>query len=550
MLVTRTEAAPLLGYADGESLGLTMRRRPDRWPAPVACRIRRHTLLWDLAELKAADYRPGPVGPGTTVSDSDGMIPCLECGRRFRGLARHLDTHQLSAAQYRARHSLPPDAALAADRTRAGIRAQCRKPTPAPALDSGGPLDLGAPLDWVEGIEATAALKVSDAARLLGCGYSTVRNWRIKLGLHTPRPPAAARPPRTTPKATIAAAHATRENLARAAGHPDWATAIEATVTLELRDAAHQLGCGYATIRRWRIRLGHPTRPAPAPKKTNPPENAAAARAQATAQARDNRARAAGYPDWVTAIEATRTLPREEAAAQIGCHLTTISKWRTKLEHGDPAALAARKAATLAARAAGTARVAAERREEMARAAGHPDWATAIAATGSLTAAAAAEHLACSAYLITTWRTRLAPPGTPPAAPRQQRVPRPSGADQAAFAAGYPDRAAAIAATRTLPTAEVARQLGCAPETIARWRTKLDHEQGLPTGRREQRARAAGYDDWATAIAATRTLDAAEAAHQLRSAPETIARWRTRLGHEQPPHRLTWLDVSGARTTR
>ena len=64
VLVDSAEAARLLGYANRESFTGILRAAPaGRWPAPVACRIRWHTLLWDLTELQAAAQPPADTVP-------------------------------------------------------------------------------------------------------------------------------------------------------------------------------------------------------------------------------------------------------------------------------------------------------------------------------------------------------------------------------------------------------------------------------------------------------------------------------------------------------
>lgn len=213
-LVSRAEAAPVLGYANRDSLGLVMRARPERWPAPVACRLRPRELLWDLAELRAADHHGGPVGRGATVSDPDGLITCLECDRRLRNLGPHLvRAHGLDAVAYRARHDLPATAALTADQTRALMR----------------------------------------ESQLAAMGADPTILPRLQAG-PTRRVP-VPRIPRDTGPARSPAAALERERFARAAGYPDWATAIGATRHLTQEGAAQQLGCAVSTIKRWRSRL-------------------------------------------------------------------------------------------------------------------------------------------------------------------------------------------------------------------------------------------------------------------------------------------------------
>lgn len=125
-LVTRAEAAEALGYSLS-SLATMMSRNPDRWPAPVSHRKNRasrgRVLLYDLDELiSVAGFkgaRSTRIGDGTSIADDDGLLTCLECGRRFRGLGSHLRrAHEITGDEYREAHGLPAMAALSSDDTR------------------------------------------------------------------------------------------------------------------------------------------------------------------------------------------------------------------------------------------------------------------------------------------------------------------------------------------------------------------------------------------------------------------------------------------------
>lgn len=211
---------------------------------------------------------------------------------------------------------------------------------------------------------------------------------------------------------------------------------------------------------------------------TAPPASLAEACAATRAQARADRARAAGYSGWAAAIEATSHQDRDLVADRLGCSRSTIDYWRAKLGHqvGDPAAAIARAAA------AGVA-LAAQRRDAQARGAGYPDWA------------------------------------------------------------------AAIEATRAFGPTGAAQLLGCDPVTIHRWRRRLDRDQGRETeawipARRAERARAAGYPDWADAIEATLALRRCgrRPARLLRSDDPPLAgtgRPASRPGRSRPPPRGT-----------
>lgn len=123
-LVTRREAAAALGYSY-RSLVTLMHRRPDRWPAPAGTRRvgRATALVYHLDQMRAAaGDRPlsSRIGDAASLSDEDGLITCLECGRRMRGLGVHLPrVHGITGDEYRVLHHLPATGALTADVTRA-----------------------------------------------------------------------------------------------------------------------------------------------------------------------------------------------------------------------------------------------------------------------------------------------------------------------------------------------------------------------------------------------------------------------------------------------
>lgn len=57
-----------------------------------------------------------------------GKIRCLECGRWFRAIGRHLtQVHRITAREYRARHDLPASCKLAADDLRAAQSERTRR---------------------------------------------------------------------------------------------------------------------------------------------------------------------------------------------------------------------------------------------------------------------------------------------------------------------------------------------------------------------------------------------------------------------------------------
>lgn len=123
-IVSRAEAAEALGYSPS-SLTTMMSSNPDRWPVPVGRRKDGRTWkpVYDLHAMIEAVGRKGArmtrIGDGATVSDDDGLLTCLECGWRGRGLGSHLRrVHDMRGAEYREAHGLPVTAALSGDDTR------------------------------------------------------------------------------------------------------------------------------------------------------------------------------------------------------------------------------------------------------------------------------------------------------------------------------------------------------------------------------------------------------------------------------------------------
>lgn len=120
-LVTRAEAAEILGYSLS-SLTSLMNRRPDRWPAPVGRQKRGRTWmnLYRLDALRAATHSEGKLSrKAATITDEDGVLRCMECGKRFRALGRHLQSaHDMTGDEYREAHGLPRTAALEDDGVR------------------------------------------------------------------------------------------------------------------------------------------------------------------------------------------------------------------------------------------------------------------------------------------------------------------------------------------------------------------------------------------------------------------------------------------------
>ncbi|GAA1553566.1 MucR family transcriptional regulator [Streptomyces globosus] len=232
-LVTRREAEPLLGYAPS-SLKAVMQQQRDRWPDPVACRVKGRALLYELEALEAVARSGGVRSRRPAGADADGLVTCLSCGRRFRSLGPHLArAHHMTAAEYRAEHRLPATTALMAT----GVRVALSQARTAAMADD--PELLGR--------MQAAALPRQELAR---------RSAESRVGtdaLPAVRAARAAGARRTLPAAQQAR-RAALEARAQAAGFASMAAAIEATRHLPSRAAATQLGIGASTVKRWRRR--------------------------------------------------------------------------------------------------------------------------------------------------------------------------------------------------------------------------------------------------------------------------------------------------------
>ncbi len=233
-LVTRREAEPILGYAPG-SLKAVMQQQRGRWPAPVACRIRGRALLWDLGELHAA-ARSG-TGRGSRRpdgADPDGLVTCLECGRRFRSLGPHLArAHRITADAYREQHQLPASAALMATGTRNALSA-----TRLEAIrESPDLLDrMTSATPSLEELARRSAEARAGTDHLPAVRAARRRGWDVSV----------------RKSAQVREEH--REQAARSAGYASWAEAISKTRHLSGRQAASLLSVGQATVQRWRAR--------------------------------------------------------------------------------------------------------------------------------------------------------------------------------------------------------------------------------------------------------------------------------------------------------
>ncbi|MFJ2193731.1 MucR family transcriptional regulator [Kitasatospora sp. NPDC087861] len=208
-------------------------QQQDRWPDPVACRRRDRALLWELDALLAA-ARPASEARSRRPdgADTDGLVTCLVCGRRFRSLAPHLArVHEMSAAEYRAEYALPASTALMATDVRSSL-SQARREAMAADPDLLDPMRTATPpLDELA--------RRSAAARVGTDNLPAVRSARRAGAL------------RTLPAANQARKEAL-EAVAQAAGFTSMTAAIEATRDLSSRAAARRIGITANTVRRWR----------------------------------------------------------------------------------------------------------------------------------------------------------------------------------------------------------------------------------------------------------------------------------------------------------
>lgn len=212
-----------------------MLRHPDRWPAPAASRIRGRALLYDLSALESSSAvdRVPLSRKAATVSDEDGLIPCLECGRRMRSLARHLTTqHHLTADEYRARHGLPRTAALRADQTRRRLTQIAHQQHE----------ERAAALAPYQGRERLAGLQQR--------GVDAIRDSMDRAVVREHREPAQQR----GVAAMLAARAAQLDERARAAGYASLHDAIERTSDLSAAAAARRIGVSAQTVTRHRTK--------------------------------------------------------------------------------------------------------------------------------------------------------------------------------------------------------------------------------------------------------------------------------------------------------
>lgn len=242
-IVTRAQAAEALGYSVS-SLATMMSSNPDRWPAPIGHRKNRagrgRVLLYDLHALIAAAGRAGArstrIGEGVTVSDDDGLLTCLECGRRFRGLSSHLwRAHGMRGAEYREAHGLPATAALMSDDTRRLHQEAGR------ARRDAGELEHLAEWQTPEHLRSIGQEKGAPDPSAGSRDHKAVKRNRRPGQEH-----AVVR--------MVAARMRKLDEKARAHGYANAADAVEKTRDLSAKAAARATGLGANTITRWRAK--------------------------------------------------------------------------------------------------------------------------------------------------------------------------------------------------------------------------------------------------------------------------------------------------------
>ena len=238
-IVSRAEASEALGYSPS-SLTTMMSRNPDRWPAPVGRRKDGRTWkpVYDLhAMIEAAGHtgaRSTRIGDGATISDDDGLLTCLECGRRFRGLGSHLRrAHGLTGAEYREAHGLPVTAALSGDGTRRLQQDEGR------ARRDAGELAHLAPYQSPEHLREIGQEKGSEDPSAASRDHEAVKRNR--------------RPGQEHAVVRMVAARARKlDEAARAHGYLNAADAVEKTLGMPAKAAARATGLSPQTITRRR----------------------------------------------------------------------------------------------------------------------------------------------------------------------------------------------------------------------------------------------------------------------------------------------------------
>lgn len=168
------------------------------------------------------------VAPGLQP-EANGRLRCLECGRWYRFLPPHLGpAHEMSAAEYRERHQLPARLGLRGSDLRARAAEQGRdryaaRPDIRAAMERGR-ADGPVPLRYEEA-RRTAGRPLNRAAKRAGG------------------------------QAARAARLARLDARAVALGYDDLAAYLAARSAVSEAAVAQELGCGRATVGRWRAEM-------------------------------------------------------------------------------------------------------------------------------------------------------------------------------------------------------------------------------------------------------------------------------------------------------
>lgn len=169
-----------------------------------------------------------------SLTDDDGRIGCLYCGKRARYLVPHLrHAHGVTADEYRAEHHLPATASMHVDATRDRLRERQR------ALLAADPHAL----DHLAVYQTSAHL-----AEMRDAGRDAVRASHDNAVANSHRRPGRAR----AVAAMVDARTRKLEGAARAAGFASLDEAIAQTRDLTARAAARRIGVSAQTVTRRR----------------------------------------------------------------------------------------------------------------------------------------------------------------------------------------------------------------------------------------------------------------------------------------------------------
>ena len=229
----------------------------------------------------------------------DGWMLCLECGAWRRSIARHAQAHGLDAATYRERHGLRLRHPLVASDIRADHSERARS-----RIDAD-------PQAW----QTVFGHSRSELARYAEAGRESIDATRDRPGATAARREAWSRAVRSK----SARQRGEMEDRVRVLGWPDLATYLGETTRRSAHEIAHDLGITQRTVQQWRRRvLGD------VPNVGRPTDAAAAAALRRL----DQKAQAAGYPDFGTLIASTMQTGVKTLSRRTGIAANTIKKYR------------------------------------------------------------------------------------------------------------------------------------------------------------------------------------------------------------------------------